>query len=86
MISSIGKQNGRLDFALIEDLARVQEHDALADVGKLVLDLVVLQHGMLGQNLLQQRPQCRNVPLAVAQGVEQPALRVLPARLECQVE
>ena len=81
-----GEQNGRVIVAFIEDLARIQEHDALADVGERVPDFIAVQLAMLRGDLLQQRTQCRNVPLAVAQCVEHTALRVLPPHPECQVE
>ena len=41
---------------------------------------------MLGQDLFQERPQRRDVPLAVAQRVEQPPLRFLAVGLERFVE
>ena len=72
--------------ALVEDLARIQEHDARPDLRKLVLHLKVVQHTVIGSDLFQQRAQGRNIPLAITQRVQQLALRFLPVDAECQVE
>jgi hypothetical protein len=49
-----------------DDLAGIEAHGLGADVGERVRDLEVLEGGMVGQNLLQELPEGRNVPLAVA--------------------
>ena len=42
--------------------------------GKVVLQLKVIEDRALGDNIFQQRPQVGNVPLAVAQLVNQAVL------------
>jgi hypothetical protein len=71
--------------ALPDHLTSVQQHGALADTGKIVLDLIGLDDGVPGQNLLEQRPQFRTIPLTVAQRVNRTALNILPAHLESHV-
>jgi hypothetical protein len=80
------KQNGGVGTALVEHLAGVQEHGALPDVGKHMLDLVVLHHATLGHDFFQEQAKSGNVPLTVAQGVKRPALGVLGANLERRIE
>ena len=46
-------------------------------VEKTMLDLVVVHDRMLGQDALEQQAQLGNVPLAVAEVVDRPALDVL---------
>ena len=72
--------------ALVEDLTRIEEHGPLADVGKFMLNLVAFKLPVLGRNLLKQRAQAGNIPLAVAQCVEQPSLRLLAVHSKCHVE
>ena len=54
--------------------------------GKLVLDLIPLHDAVFGYDLLEQHAKLRNVPLAIAQCVEQPALGILGADLETGIE
>ena len=81
-----GEQNRRVMLVLVEDLPRIQEHDPLADVGEFVRDLVALQLAALRHDLFKQLPQTRNVPLAIAEGEEQPAEGMLPVDTKRQIE
>jgi hypothetical protein len=58
----------------------------LPKCGKLVLNFEVLDRIAVTQNLGKQNPQLRNVPLAVAQLVDEPALRLLLRGMEVPVE
>ena len=80
------EQNGPVGAFLVEELAGIEAHRALAEVGKDVLDLIAFHHAVLGNDLFQEHAELRDVPLAVAQRVEQPALGVLGADPEGQVE
>jgi hypothetical protein len=81
-----GQQQGRVRFALGENRPRIEQHGAPADVGELVLDLVAVHDKLLRQDFFQQHPQRGDVPLAVAQRVQQPALRILRVGAEGVVE
>jgi hypothetical protein len=81
-----GQEQGRMAVVLIENFASVEEHDAMSNLRKRVLDLVVLQHGIVGRDLLQLRAQTRNVPLAITYLAKQPAVRLLAICTESQVE
>ena len=52
-------------------LPGIQQHDAVADGGKIVLDLIVVKGGLLGKDGFQQLPQLGDIPLLVAQIVDQ---------------
>jgi hypothetical protein len=80
------EQNGRIGPSLIEHLPCVQAHRAVSDAGKLMLDLIVLHHAMLGDDFFQQQSELGNIPLAVAQLVKQPALGLLGADLEGRIK
>src|SRR5438105_2608359 len=58
---------------------RVEQHHPAADGREGVLELEVVEDGALGDDVLQQGPQVGDVPLAVAQLVDQAALG-LPGR------
>ena len=63
-------------FALalrIGDAARVEQHDLFPDGLELVLDLEVLDRRAARQQLFEQLAQPRDVPLAVAELVDEPA-------------
>lgn len=51
-----------------------------------MLHLIVFHHALLGYDFFQQQSKPWNVPLAIAQLVEQPALGVLGADLENRIE
>jgi hypothetical protein len=57
------------------DLAGVEEHDAPADGGEIVLHLVVVEGRLLGKDGLEELPQLGDVPLLVAEVVDELALR-----------
>ena len=80
------EQDGRIGTSLIEHLPCVQAHRAVSDAGKLMLDLIVLHHTLLGYDFFQEQPKLWNVPLSVAQLVKTPALGVLRADLEDRIE
>ncbi len=72
--------------ALVENLPRIEEHGPFADVGKFMLNLVAFKLPVLGRDLLKQSAQAGNIPLAVAQCVEQPSLRLLAVHSKSHVE
>ncbi len=61
------------------ELAGVQEHHPAADGREGVLELEVVEDGALGDDVFEQGPQVGDVPLAVAQLVDEAALG-LPGR------
>jgi len=80
------EQNGRLGASLIEHFPRIQAHRAASGAGKLMFDLIVLHHAMLGYDFFQKQPKLWNVPLTVAQFVEEPALGVPGCDLEERIK
>ncbi len=80
------QQKGGVRISLVENLAGIQQHGAFADVGKLILHLVVIHHAMLRNDFLQEQSKARDVPLTIAQRIKQPAMGVGPVDLECEVE
>src|SRR6202023_900655 len=69
----------------VEHRAGVQEHDAAANPGKLMLDLERVHGGALRDDFLQKDAKSWNMPLAVAERVERPAHNILAADPERQV-
>src|ERR1043166_3773087 len=80
------EQNGRVGASLIEHFPRIQAHRAASGAGKLFFDVIVLHHAMLGYDFFQQQSKLWDVPLAVAQFVEEPALGVLGRYLEERIK
>jgi hypothetical protein len=74
-----------LDGRFIEP-AGVEQHGARADGFKVVGDLEVVKETVAGQDLFQQFAQTGNVPLAIAQFINQPALRFRRRNVERAVE
>ena len=81
-----GEQDQVRTAAAAGEGARVEQHGPPADLRELVLDLEVGQPPRVGQDLAEQRPQPRNVQLAVAQLVHGPADGRLRRELEGLVE
>src|SRR3984893_14772549 len=79
------KKKGRVGMVRVEHRAGVQEHDAAANPGKLMLDLERVHGGALRDDFLQKDAKSWNLPLAIAERVERPAQDVLTVDLECQV-
>jgi hypothetical protein len=77
-----------VEFAtgLVDHHAGVQQHGALAQAGKVVLDLEAVHRRVLGDDGLEQDPKGGDVPLPVAQVVQQAAHGVLRIDLEDLVE
>jgi len=69
----------------VEHRAGVQEHDAAANHGKLMLDLERVHGGALRDDFLQKDAKSWNLPLAVAERIERPAQDVLAVDPERQV-
>ena len=61
--SSKAKKKGRLSVVRVEHRAGVQEHDAAANHGKLMLDLERVHGGALRDDFLQTLAKSRNLPL-----------------------
>jgi hypothetical protein len=79
-------QQSRVGIFLVQNHAGNQQHGASSDVGKLMLDLVILDLAMLRNDFFQEQSKPRNVPLTIAQSVKQPALGAGLRDLECQIE
>ena len=60
----------------LAEAAGVEQHRPPADAFKLVVYFKIVEVAVSRKDLLQQHPQARDVPLAVAQVVEEPALRL----------
>ena len=71
-----GEQDQFFRGALLPDAPGVQQHNALADGGELVLHPVILKRGFLGQDLFQQRSQLRDIPLVVSQFIDEAVARL----------
>src|SRR3546814_513115 len=67
-------------------MAGVEDHDARTDLREVVLDPVVFYGLRFGQDLIEQTPQLRNVPLAVAEVVKTTPDRLLGCDLETAIE
>ncbi len=72
--------------ALWREPAGVEQHGPLPDSGEGVLNLEVFNGMAVAQDLGQQRPQLRDVPLTIAQFVEESALRLFLRGVEVPVE
>ncbi len=81
-----GQQNELARAFLKEHLARIQEHRASPDYGKVALDLVSLHRGVLGCHSFQQQPKLGDIPLAVTQPVNRTAMNVLKPHPEGLIE
>jgi hypothetical protein len=79
------KKKGRARVIRVEHRAGVQEHDAAANPGKLMLDLERVHGGALRDDFLQKLAKSWNVPLTIAERVEWPAQNVLAVDPERQV-
>ncbi len=66
--------------------AGIEQHVPSSKVGEGVVNLEVFNGMAVGQNLEQQRPQCRDVPLTVTQVVDEAALRIFFRGVEVPVE
>ena len=64
------------------EAAGVEHHAPGADRREVVLDLEVVDGDLLGELHLQQPPQVGDVPLAVAEFVDEPSQRLLPRDVE----
>ncbi len=81
-----GILNGQEDqvrvLALGREAAGIEQHAPPPDLREVVLNLVVVDGDLRGDRLLQQGPKGGDVPLAVAELVEEPADRLLARRVE----
>ncbi len=68
-----GEQDRRVRAGVVEHLARVQQHDPAAEPRKIMVDFEAVHGGVLGDDGLHQHAQRRDIPLPVAQAVEQGA-------------
>jgi len=71
------KQQSYVGVSFVEYLTGVEEHYTPSDRWKFVLDLVGLDSSVFRDYVFQKIPQRRDVPLAIAQLVEQSALGFL---------
>ena len=65
---------GRGRTIFVEHAAGIEQHHAPADRGEFVLDLISLDGAALWNDVLEESPKPRNVPLAVAEIEEQSTL------------
>src|SRR3984893_13130825 len=79
------KKKGRAGVVRVEHRAGVQEHDAAANPGKLMLDLERVHGGALRDDFLQKLAKSWNVPLTIAERVEWPAQNFLAVAPERQI-
>ena len=75
-----------LELVLVADQARVEQHRAAAEMEEIVLHLEAVHRLVLGDDRLDQQPQRRDIPLAVAELEERPATRLRRILLEIFVE
>ena len=80
------RQDQQLAVVARLELAGVQEHHPPADDRERVLELEIVEDGTLGDNVLEQRPQVGDVPLAVAQLVDETVLGLLGRDVKGLVE
>ena len=77
-----GEHDERRKPGGLREAARIQEHDARADLRESVAHLEVINPLLLRQQLLEQRAQRGDVPLPVAEVVNQPPLGLLQRHAE----
>ena len=68
------------------ELASVEQHHATTDDREGVLQLEVVEDGALRDDVLEQCPQVGDVPLAVAQFVDQAVLGFFGGDVKCLIE
>ena len=68
------------------DLAAVQEHPSSADALEDVVHLEVAERILLGEDFFKERPESGDVPLPVAQLIDEPAFGLLGGDAEGLVE
>ena len=79
-------QNQQLAVPARLKLAGIEQHDPAADHREGVLQLKVVEDGTLGDDVFEQSPQVGNVPLAVAQLVNEPVHRLFGGDLKGLIE
>lgn len=82
-------ENREEDFffvVVVNNLAGIHQHRALADPREIVHDLVSFHGGRAGDHLLEERTEDRYFPFAVADIVEAPAARVSVREVKFLVE
>jgi hypothetical protein len=73
-------------ISLVEHLASAQAHDAPSEAGKLAVDLVPIYDAVLGQDFFQESLELCDIPLTLAQVVQQPPLGALTIDPERQIK
>ncbi len=68
-----GQQNPIGSDGGVAQAAGVEQHRALAQLRELMVHLEIIESVILREDFLEQRPQPGNVPLAIAQVVNEPA-------------
>ena len=81
-----GQQDHLGLLALAVDAPGVEQHGPAPDVLEIMLDLVVLEAAVVRQDVLQEPAQLRDIPLPVAELVDEPALGFLRRDPEGLVE
>ena len=80
------QENELAGVSLNKYLARIQEHRAPSDNGKVSLDFVSLHHGVLWRDVLQQQPKLGDIPLTIAQPINRTTMNVLTIHPERLIE
>src|SRR6185295_19613428 len=80
------QKNGRGRTILVKHSAGIDQHHASADRWEFVLNFKGLDGATLPNNVFEEGPECRDVPLPVAQLEEQPAFRLAWRHCESPVE
>ena len=80
------QKNGGGRTILVKHPAGIEQHHAPADRREFVIDLISLDGAALRNDVFEERPEPRNVPLPVAQLEDQLALRLAWRHRESPVE
>lgn len=75
-----------LFFVVIAYGAGIDEHGALAEPGKVMRDLKILDRGLFARHLLEQCAQLGDIPLSVAEIIKHRALGVFARQFKPFVE
>ena len=69
-----------------ENLPGVEQYDFAADIEENVVDLIAVEHRCIGEDVLEKHPQLGDIPLPVAEVVDEIADGFLGRHLEGLVE
>lgn len=81
-----GEENGFTALIGIDDLAGIQQHGPVSDARKIMLDLKAVHRRLSGNDGFEQCAQGGDVPLPVAEQIQQAPARLRLVDLESLVE